>query len=80
MTYRYECGCIEIIVETPLMASLSACPLHNARGVAELIDCVKGRPIKCWITNNECDERRLCPASYDDCQYKWRRNTQGNLI
>lgn len=62
---KYECGCIE----GPVVSG--TCSLHGKRGVAELINCIKNRPITCWITNGECDERRFCPSTYDDCKYKF---------
>lgn len=80
---KYECGCIE----GPVVSGI--CPIHGRRpgaelidcaGIAELINCVKDRPIKCWITNGECDERRMCPTSYDDCKYKWRKDTQRSML
>lgn len=61
---KYRCGCIE----GPWAAE--TCWQHGEEGVAMLIDCPKGRPLKVWVTNGECDESGLCPARYEGCEYK----------
>ncbi len=82
---QYNCGCIEgpdpakicwrhgAPVKGPFVGAGSSRPADE-RGVARKIDCVKGRPIAVWITNDVCDGIGLCPKNYDDCEYKRARS------
>jgi hypothetical protein len=69
---KYKCGCIEgpyMIQDSKFKIQNCKCWLHEERGVATLIDCPKGRPIKVWITNGACDKAELCPSKYRNCEH-----------
>jgi hypothetical protein len=69
---KYECGCIEgpMIVQNPKFKIQDLkCPLHKKQGIATLVDCLKGRPIRVWVSDTTCEGAELCPSRYRSCKY-----------
>ncbi|RJQ22002.1 MAG: hypothetical protein C4560_02975 [Nitrospiraceae bacterium] len=80
---QFTCGCIEGPAPAekcwqhgqPVRGAFTGVKNIPQRGVAQYLDCVMGRPIKIWISNNLCDGASICPSKYD-CQHKKPRRQE----